>query len=102
MEITSRAAEHRAIIDEFQGGPWLDAGLMALIPPVDEALARLAIPVLIVNGEHDMQGFLDAAGALAAILPNCRRSLIEDGGGFPFWEFPDRVNARVRRFLDAA
>ena len=55
-----------------------------------------------MNGEHDMQGFLDAAGALAAILPNCRRSLIEDGGGFPFWEFPDRVNARVRRFLDAA
>lgn len=102
LPIECRAAEHRAIIDEIQGGPWLDAGLMALIPPVDEALARLAIPVLIVNGEHDMQGFLDAAGALAAILPNCRRSLIEDGGGFPFWEFPDRVNARVRRFLDAA
>ena len=39
--IECRAAEHRAIIDEFQGGPWLDAGLMALIPPVDEALARL-------------------------------------------------------------
>jgi pimeloyl-ACP methyl ester carboxylesterase len=95
-----RAAEHRAIIDDFQGGPWLDPGLMAPIPPVDEALARLAVPVLIVNGEHDMPAFIDAAEALAAILPNCRRVGIEDGGGFPFWEFPARVNAEVQRFLD--
>ena len=61
-----------------------------------------AVPVLIVNGEHDMPGFLDAAGALAAILPNCRRTSIQDGGGFPFWEFPGRVNETVRRFLGAA
>ncbi len=95
-----RAAEHRAIVDEFEGGPWLDPGLMAPIPPVDAALAGLPLPVLIVNGEHDMPGFLDAAEALAAILPDCRRCSIEDGGGFPFWEFPARVNAEVRHFLD--
>jgi pimeloyl-ACP methyl ester carboxylesterase len=97
-----RAAEHRAIVDGFQGGPWLDPRLMAPIPPVDEALARLAIPVLIVNGEHDMPGFIEAAAALAAILPDCRRARIKDGGGFPFWEFPARVNAEVERFLAAA
>ena len=97
-----RAAEHRVIVDDFQGGPWLDPGLMAPIAPMDDALADMAVPVLIVNGEHDMPGFLDAAGALAAILPNCRRTSIQDGGGFSFWEFSGRVNETVRRFLGAA
>jgi hypothetical protein len=33
-------------------------------------------------------------------LPDAERARIEEAGGFPLWEFPDRVNARVRRFLD--
>jgi len=49
-----------------------------------------------------MPGFIDAAAALAEILPDCQRVAVKDGGGFPFWEFPARVNAQVRRFLDAA
>jgi len=95
-----RAAEHLAIINAFEGGPWLDPELVAPIPPVDDRLAQLRAPILIVNGEHDMPDFIDAAEALAAILPQCRRATIKDGGGFPFWEFPARVNAEVRRFLD--
>ena len=52
-----------------------------------------------MNGEHDLPDFFQAADNLSALLPNCRRTLIADGGGFPFWEFPERVNAEVRSFL---
>ena len=97
-----RAEEQRAIIEGFQGGPWLDAGLVSRpIPPIDDLLARLDVPVLIMNGEHDLADFVDAADRLSAALPNCRRRVIEDAGGFPLWEFPERVNAEVRRFLDS-
>ena len=95
-----RAAEQRAIIDDFTGRPWLDAGLAPQpFAPVDDLLAQLEIPVLIMNGEHDVAEFLDAAEALDALLPNCRRATIDKAGGFPLWEFPERVNDAVRTFL---
>ena len=52
-----------------------------------------------MNGEHDVAEFLEAAEALDALLPNCRRRAIEKAGGFPLWEFPQRVNDAVRTFL---
>ena len=95
-----RAAQQRAMIDDFQGQPWLDSGLISRpIAALDECLAELEIPVLIINGEHDMADFIAAAEALAALLPNCRRQVIADAGGFPLWEFPVPVNRAVGAFL---
>ena len=54
---------------------------------------------MIINGEHDMAEFVGAADALEALLPNCRRRVIADAGGFPFWEFPVAVNQAVGAFL---
>ena len=70
--------------------------------PIDDALGRLPIPVLIMNGEHDLPDFMAAAAALAAMIPGCRRHLVPDGGGFPLWEYPIRVNDTVAAFLDEA
>jgi pimeloyl-ACP methyl ester carboxylesterase len=98
--VECRAAEQRAIIDDFQGGPWLETGLTAQsVAAVDEALSRLPIPALLVNGEHELPDFLAAAAGLQALLPRCERAFIADAGGFPLWEFPDRVNPVVARFL---
>ncbi|MCZ6844175.1 MAG: alpha/beta fold hydrolase [SAR324 cluster bacterium] len=94
-----RAAEQQAIIADFQGGPWLDTRPPAPIAPLEDQLAQLQLPVLIVNGEHDVADFIKVAGELADLLPNAERAVIQDGGGFPLWEFPDRVNVEVRRFL---
>ena len=96
---TGRAAEQQAIISQFQGGPWLDTRAPAPVAPIEDRLAQLSLPVLIVNGEHDMTDFAQVAAELTAILPNAQRTVIRDGGGFPLWEYPDRVNAEVRRFL---
>ena len=94
-----RAAAQRAIIDEFEGAPWLDSGLIGPITPPDDDLRRFRKPVLIMNGEYDLPDFLQAADEISALLPDCRRITIKDGGGLPFWEFPDAVNAEVRGFL---
>ncbi|MEE8433333.1 MAG: alpha/beta fold hydrolase [bacterium] len=94
-----RAAGHLAMVSEFRGGPWLDTQAPARIAPIDGQLAELELPVLIVNGEHEVADFVAAADELSSLLPNARRAVIADAGGFPLWEFPDRVNAEVRRFL---
>ena len=94
-----RAEEQQAMTAEFQGGPWLDTRAPAPVAPIADRLAQLQLPVLILNGEHDMSDFLQVAEELIHLLPQARRAVIPEGGGFPLWEFPDRVNAEVRRFL---
>ncbi len=88
-----RAEEQRAMIDAFAGGPWLEAGLISKpLDAVEDGLRGLDLPVVIMNGEHDVQDFLEAAEALSALLPRCRRVQVPDGGGFPLWEDPQTVN----------
>jgi pimeloyl-ACP methyl ester carboxylesterase len=95
-----RALEHRAMVDDFGGAPWLDAGLVSRpMPAIDDRAAALPVPILIVNGEHDLVDFVEAADALQAILARCYRCAIPEAGGFPLWEFPETVNEVVRDFL---
>lgn len=96
-----RAWEHWEMLSEFRGGPWLDPGLEQPVAPIADKLASLQVPTLIMNGQRDLADFLEVARDLEMLLPNCRRVSIPDGGGFPLWEYPGRVNAEVLRFLDA-
>lgn len=97
--IHCRGLEHWEMISEFCGGPWLDPGLARPIEPITTQLASLQVPTLIMNGQNDLADFLEVADALDRLLPNCRRVNVPNGGGFPLWEYPERVNAVVRRFL---
>lgn len=96
-----RAAGHRALIDAFAGGPWLSPIPPAPVAPVLDSLGSLDMPVLLVNGEHDLPDFIAMAEVLAQRLPAVRRVVIPGGGGFPLWEFPETVNAIVSDFLAA-
>lgn len=96
-----RAAAQRAMIAGFGGAPWLyDGPPAAPVSSVMADLTDLTVPMLIVNGEHDLPDFLEAAGELDAALPDSRRVSIAGGGGFPLWEFPDAVNDAVADFLN--
>ncbi len=97
-----RADGHWAIVSEFSGAPWLYEGRGAPVEPIDGRLASLGVPVLLYNGEHDLQDFVDAADLLEALLPDVRRATIPEAGGFPAWEFPGRVNRLVSDFLSPA
>jgi len=94
-----RAREHWEMISEFCGSPWLDPGLARPIEPITTQLVLLQVPTLIMNGQHDLADFLEVADALGRLLPNCCRVNVPNGGGFPLWEYPERVNAVVGRFL---
>lgn len=96
-----RARAHWEMVSRFAGQPWIDQGLAAPVAPVVNELAALRTPTLIVNGQHDLADFLEVARDLEALLANCRRVRIPDGGGFPLWEYPERTNLEVRRFLES-
>ena len=91
-----RVAEQRRIIEDFNGGPWLEEGLASKpLDSVEDKLRQLQVPTLLINGEHDVKDFVLAADAMEELIPNARRVSIPGGGGFPLWELPDLVNERV-------
>lgn len=97
-----RAAEHRRIIDDFTGRPWLDDEPPKPVMPADAALRQLEVPALAYIGAREHPDFKAVTEELKSVLPQLWTERIEEGGGFPHWEFPDRVNAMVASFLAAA
>jgi len=94
------AEEHWRILCDFQGVPWMDDATPAVLPDMTPELSKIHQPVLLVNGEHDVEEFVQMADVLESRLPRVERCVIERGGGFPLWEFPAAVNARVDGFLE--
>lgn len=62
-------------------------------------LKKITQPTLLINGEHDVEGFIRIADEREASLPNAKRATIPGAGGFPLWEYPAKVNALVKQFL---
>jgi len=94
-----RAKEHWNLVSAFSGRPWLDASAPEPVPSIRPALARITQPVLLVNGERDVEDFIRIADELESSLQNVRRVAVSGAGGFPLWESPAKVNSLVRRFL---
>lgn len=96
-----RATEQRALIDDFAGAPWRQAGVASSpVRIAREDLANLHTPTLIINGEHEVPDFLPAADDIAKLLPDCQRAVVPDAGGFPLWENAGAVNDLVQAFLE--
>jgi pimeloyl-[acyl-carrier protein] methyl ester esterase len=64
-----------------------------------DALPRIALPVLVIAGEHDRLTPPDAGRELASGLPEARFRLIERCGHAPFLSHPAEVLEEVRAFL---
>jgi len=95
-----RAAENRTMVMDFAASPWLDDTSAQPLRFEFEQLSQFHSPVLLINGEHDHADFLEVTDRLERILPNAERARILEAGGFPTWEYPERVNLRVARFLE--
>lgn len=96
-----RASEHWNLVSGFSGRPWLDSSTPETVASIRPALARIAQPVLLVNGEHDVEDFIHVADELESSLENVQRVTVPGAGGFPLWEFPAEVNSLARQFLEA-
>jgi 3-oxoadipate enol-lactonase len=97
--VECRAAEHYAIISDFGAQPWTDDRTPAPVELLPRTIEGLRIPTLIYNGETDHPDFLAEARNLSRLLPNAQRWITPHAGGFPAWERPSSVNARVAKFL---
>jgi pimeloyl-[acyl-carrier protein] methyl ester esterase len=64
-----------------------------------DVLPRIAVPALVLAGEHDRLTPAAAARELAMALPVARFKLIERSGHAPFLSHPGEVLAEVTAFL---
>jgi pimeloyl-[acyl-carrier protein] methyl ester esterase len=64
-----------------------------------DSLPRLALPALVVAGEHDRLTPPEAGRALASALPAARFRLVERSGHAPFLSHPAEVLGEVAGFL---
>jgi pimeloyl-ACP methyl ester carboxylesterase len=94
-----RSIEHKQMVFEFQGKPWLSTKPAKQVTPAADQLAAIQHPTFIYNGEHDMPDFMRAAAKLHTDLPNAQRAVILEAGGFPGWENPQEVHDLVLKFL---
>jgi pimeloyl-ACP methyl ester carboxylesterase len=77
-----------------------DAGEeIPLDPPAAERLAEISSPTLIVYGDKDIMDVRQAAGPLAAAIPDARQAVIPDAAHLPQMERPEVFNEIVMWFL---
>jgi 3-oxoadipate enol-lactonase len=67
--------------------------------PLD-VLEELAMPVLVMAGEHDVPGFLEMSAVLARRIPGARYHVVADAGHMINMEQPVAVNEVLTRFVD--
>ena len=67
----------------------------------DDALARIAKPILMLFGTADPAGNPDLWRRYVERLPDGRLELVPDAGHNVFWDDPGGVGSTVRQFLDA-
>jgi pimeloyl-[acyl-carrier protein] methyl ester esterase len=78
----------------------LETGLAVLgTADLRDALPRIALPALVIAGEHDRLTPPEAGRALATGLPAARFRLLERSGHAPFLSHPAEVLAEVTGFL---
>jgi len=76
-----------------------DADDVALLRDLDERLAELAVPTLVLVGEHDLPDFGSFAARIAAEAPEARCETIPGAGHLPSLERPEAFDALVLGFV---
>jgi non-heme chloroperoxidase len=76
-------------------GSWKAALASSAVP----FIARLSVPLLVIQGRHDAFVSGEAAVRLAAEAADSRLAWFERSGHFPFLEEPERFNDELRKFL---
>jgi len=72
-----------------------------LVPDLDERLAELAVPTLVLVGEHDLPDFHRFAARIAAEASTARLETVPGAAHLPSLERPEAFDALVLGFLAA-
>ncbi|HET7368170.1 MAG TPA: alpha/beta fold hydrolase [Gaiella sp.] len=95
-----RAAVREQQLDAFRLQAGAEADDELLTEDLPAALATLAVPALVVTGEHDKADFQAIADHLAATLPDARRAIVANAGHLPSLEQPEAFDEIVLPFLE--
>lgn len=82
--------------------PEIRSALLARTIDSNDALARIHVPVLVVQGEKDTIVRAVAADFVAAKIEHARRSLYPNAGHWPFMEDPERFNRELAAMVEGA
>lgn len=66
---------------------------------IEERLTAITCPVLAMQGTEDRNGALHQIDAIAAKVPNCRTSVLQGLGHFPFRQEPEKLCAHIAAFI---
>jgi pimeloyl-ACP methyl ester carboxylesterase len=90
-----------AMVAAYPGQHWIghDPHEQAGPSPVD-VLEELAMPVLVMVGEHDVPGFREMSAVLARRIPGARYHVVAGAGHVISMEQSAAVNEVLTRFLD--
>lgn len=70
--------------------------------PYEEALKKIAVPVLVTHGMEDQVALVPMARYTATVVSNARPSLYAGVGHMPFWEDAPRFNRELAEFVTQA
>jgi pimeloyl-ACP methyl ester carboxylesterase len=79
-----------------------DELVVALDPPRAERMDDIAVPALIMVGEHDLPDVRQAADHLATTLGDGKAVVIPDAAHLPSLEQPEAFNRALFGFLDSS
>ena len=88
--IAAQSAEALAAFGRRVAGP---------APPVIDELGRIAVPALVIRGEHDA-AYARAAEVMSAKLPDARSAVVAGAGHILNLDEPAAFTAEVLRFLE--
>ena len=90
-----------AMVAAYPGQHWIghDPHAEGGPRPLD-VLEELAMPALVLAGEHDVPGFLEMSAVLARRIPGARYHVVADAGHMINMEQPAAVNELLTCFLD--
>ncbi|MGH9643965.1 MAG: alpha/beta fold hydrolase [Terriglobales bacterium] len=105
MQLRSRDVGAREllerIVDRYPGRDLAEGTAHAPPPDLWPQLESLAVPTLVLTGEHDLPGRLRSADELAKRLPAGRRAVIAGSGHLASFDNPDSYNRQLAAFLAA-
>jgi pimeloyl-ACP methyl ester carboxylesterase len=74
---------------------------LASRPDQQETLARVAVPTLVLMGEHDILCPRDRHELMHALIPGSRLEIVPGAGHLPTLERPEATTAAIARWLEA-
>jgi len=98
--LRARLARHHADVDSAFWGwndVWLDPGFRSW--DIRAEVARIAAPLLAIQGENDEYGTLEQVRGIARLLPQAELLVLPDCGHSPHRDQPQRVSGAAGRFI---